>query len=203
MQQQVNFNRYLPKPTSKWLSSRRLFYYLIGVSALLLTISVYKYLKVYQYQRQTTALKRQEVLATQRLERVRRQFPELAIQETLQKEVEELNRAIIEEERLVSTLTRPTRQQSFASYLRAIAKQTPQGLWLQRIRFKQDDIQLQGFALQAELVPLYVQQLRRENLFRDKDLYIFELERASVEPLTFRFTIGSTEEFDNDNEETN
>jgi hypothetical protein len=55
-----------------------------------------------------------------------------------------------------------------SEYLRAFARQTTEGLWLTGLRIAQagNDIVIEGRTLDADLVPVYLQKLRRETALR-------------------------------------
>ena len=55
-----------------------------------------------------------------------------------------------------------------SEYLRAFARQTTEGLWLTGLSIAQagNDIVIQGRTLDADLVPVYLQKLRRETALR-------------------------------------
>jgi len=55
-----------------------------------------------------------------------------------------------------------------SEYLRAFARQSTEGVWLTGLRIAQggNDIVIEGRALDADLVPVYLQRLRRESALR-------------------------------------
>ena len=55
-----------------------------------------------------------------------------------------------------------------SEYLRAFARQSTEGVWLTGLRIAQggNDIVIEGRTLDADLVPLYLQRLRRESALR-------------------------------------
>jgi len=56
----------------------------------------------------------------------------------------------------------------FSPYLTALARQTMQGVWLTEMEIGPNDLVLKGRVLQSELVPLYIERLNREPLFKGR-----------------------------------
>ena len=56
----------------------------------------------------------------------------------------------------------------FSPYLTALARQTMQGVWLTGMEIGPNDLVLKGRVLQSELVPLYIERLNREPLFKGR-----------------------------------
>ena len=62
--------------------------------------------------------------------------------------------------------------QGFSPYLRALARQTTQGVWLTGLEIggASSDLVIRGRALNAELVPAYVRSLSRDPMFSGRSL---------------------------------
>jgi Fimbrial assembly protein (PilN) len=59
--------------------------------------------------------------------------------------------------------------EGFSPYLSALARQTMQGVWLTGVDIAAaGDLVLKGRVLDGELVPLYIQRLHREPLFKGR-----------------------------------
>ncbi len=67
----------------------------------------------------------------------------------------------------------------FSRYLTSLARMDTDGLWLSRIRLSAmgENTQLEGQALRAELIPLYLQRLALEDPFADQRFYEFLIDR--------------------------
>jgi Tfp pilus assembly protein PilN len=65
----------------------------------------------------------------------------------------------------------------YSEYLRAFARQIVDGVWLTgfNIQGAGSEITLQGRALQAELIPVYIGQLRREPVMKGKSFAALEI----------------------------
>jgi len=77
--------------------------------------------------------------------------------------------------------------QGFSPYLAALARQTTQGVWLTGLEIsgQSTDLVIRGRALNAELVPVYVQALSRDPLFAGRSLS--SLQVTAREEQTRRF----------------
>lgn len=71
----------------------------------------------------------------------------------------------------------------YSSYFVAFARQIPANVWItgMRIEGAGHDLQIQGRTLQAELVPAYVAQLKREKIMQGKTFAALQLERPQAE----------------------
>jgi hypothetical protein len=58
--------------------------------------------------------------------------------------------------------------QGFSRYLAAFARQPVSGLWLTGLTVAGDDLEVRGRALRADLLPVYIRRLGREELLRGK-----------------------------------
>lgn len=70
----------------------------------------------------------------------------------------------------------------YSSYLSAFARQIPQNLWITGFTLEGAgyDLILNGRTLQAELVPLYVTQLKREPIMQGKTFSTLQMERPML-----------------------
>ena len=74
-------------------------------------------------------------------------------------------------------------QQGYSDYLRAFASQIVQGVWLTgfSIEGAGNAMGLQGAALKPELVPLYMNRLKRESVLQGKAFATFEIRQPKEE----------------------
>jgi Tfp pilus assembly protein PilN len=72
------------------------------------------------------------------------------------------------------------RSEGYADLLRALARVSIDGVWLTRIHFSEDDGELSvaGRASRPDLVPVYLDRLRRDRTLRSQGFGQFELSRA-------------------------
>lgn len=75
--------------------------------------------------------------------------------------------------------------EGYSSYMEAFARQVPNGVWLTGFRLvgAGAEISLQGRTLQPELVPVFVNQLKREEIMRGKTFSVLNLQRPDTAAL--------------------
>jgi len=74
--------------------------------------------------------------------------------------------------------------QTYSEYLRAFARQTVQGLWLTGIQIGEAGgaLSVTGRALQPDLVPVLISQLKRESVLRGRALEALSITRSAAGP---------------------
>jgi len=74
----------------------------------------------------------------------------------------------------------------YSAYFTAFAKQIPANVWITGIRIEGagHDMQVQGRTLQAELLPTFVTQLKREKIMQGKTFAALQMERPKLEEKT-------------------
>jgi hypothetical protein len=63
----------------------------------------------------------------------------------------------------------------FAEYLRALSRQSVQGVWLTGFNVLGNELGIRGRALQPELVPVYLNRLKREQVMQGKSFATMEM----------------------------
>ena len=84
--------------------------------------------------------------------------------------------------------------QGFSRHLRALARQNVDGIWLTHIILSGhgDKTRLEGRAIRAELIPLYVQELTAETAFSAQRFHRFQIESPTEDGETaLRFSMNS------------
>jgi len=81
----------------------------------------------------------------------------------------------------------------FSTYFEALAKQRLPELWLTKIRIQEggEQLFLDGSALQADLVPKYLQRLATEAAYKGRVFQTFALTRPENEAWHIDFSIGT------------
>ncbi|MGY6588115.1 MAG: PilN domain-containing protein [Wenzhouxiangella sp.] len=135
----------------------------------------------------------QQVLA--QIEQLRRDQPEPADLSTLEEAIDDLNRRRLELRQSLAALeeTRPVAQSRLHERYDALARQRPDGLWLTELRLDErtSDIAIQGRALAARLVPLYLQNLSAEPVIQGATFSQIRLEEANKGNPGVRFSINT------------
>jgi hypothetical protein len=76
------------------------------------------------------------------------------------------------------------RSEGYSEQLRALARVSVEGVWLTRVTFAEGsgELSLAGRALSAELVPAYIERLRRDPTLRSQSFAQLELTRPAPPP---------------------
>jgi len=181
MKQQINLYQSAIRPEKQLFSGRTLLQAApLAVVALLLTYGFGAY-RVNTLSKEMELLHQQDSSATQRAERLVAVIAELNGGEDLSRQLEKQMSAMNELETLLDLLRELGLGDTtgFSRYLKSLARQRLDGLWLTRIALSGSGTQtvLEGKALDAELVPLYLQHLSAEPPFVGKGFTRFTIER--------------------------
>jgi hypothetical protein len=102
----------------------------------------------------------------------------------LEDEVRQMEARLRSREEAVQTLKSGAigNTEGYAEYMRAFARQALDGLWLTGFDIVGDgsELSLSGRALEAELVPAYLQHLKREKLLRGKQFAALHIQVAQA-----------------------
>jgi hypothetical protein len=85
------------------------------------------------------------------------------------------------------------RTEGYSGLLRALARLSVDGVWLTRVQFSDDkgEASLAGRAARPELVPLYLERLRREERLRGQDFSTLEITRQAQPGRLIEFVLSS------------
>lgn len=121
----------------------------------------------------------------------------------LQDEIKQLENKLAEAKKLSDTLRSGAAGNStgYSEYMRAFARQMIPGLWLTKFKLEggATNISLSGGVLTPELVPAYIQNLRREHVMQGKSFAALQIKliegnnsgKLTIEPYV-SFTLQST-----------
>jgi hypothetical protein len=75
-------------------------------------------------------------------------------------------------------------QQGFSEYMRAFSRQSLNGLWLTGFAIAgAGDISIQGRVTNADLIPSYIERLRREKVLQGRSFATFDVHQVKAEPV--------------------
>lgn len=83
------------------------------------------------------------------------------------------------------------RSEGFAPVLEALARHPLNGVWLTGIKLQDDELELQGVALNPEAIPRYLALLADDATLAKWTLATVQVERAEESPGQLRFTLRS------------
>ena len=115
------------------------------------------------------------------------------IDSRLQSRIKNMEKRRSQNDQLLSYLAKRNlrqHQQSFAGMLKALTRIKEPGLWLTEVRFEQagDGLALEGYALNPQSVPRYINKLGLEDAFSGMQFKVFNLSRHEGQ---LAFTLSS------------
>ena len=130
----------------------------------------------------------QEAAALDRLQNIRPLITSITGERSWSEQLDEVSRTLAERQSLLSLMQGNTLgdTKGFSRHLRALARQQIDGIWLTRIQLSPegDGTRLEGHAIRAELVPLYVQELTAEPAFARQRFNRFQIDNPVDETQT-------------------
>lgn len=120
-----------------------------------------------------------------RLARYAAEFSPQRAGQALQDEVRRLEKRVADQTELIEIIKSGAvgNAVGYAEYMRAFARQAPEGLWLTGFGISGDatQISLSGAVLDPELLPEYVQRLGKEGVMRGKAFAMLQMRQPKVE----------------------
>jgi hypothetical protein len=192
--QQINLYQPILRKQEKVFSAKTLLQGNLLVLAGLLLLSGYTLFQTRQLQEQLVEATQQRDDRIQRLDTLRRQYPQRVRDQTLQQQVEQLRAQLQESEQLLAAVENyedsPTA--GFSAHLAGLARQDLRSLWLTRITVRgQRQLALEGSALSAQDVPLLLQRLGKEPVFGGTEFQHVEIQ-ANEETGQVDFFLNTT-----------
>ncbi len=195
MQQQINFYQDGFRFARKVFGANTL---LIGSGVITLAMLATYVFALYTLSNDSGDLlvvRNQEKAAIERLENFQPNISGAGGEKNLSERLEDATNLLREKE-LVHSLVRGSTlgdSRGFSRYLRSLARQDTDGLWLTHISLSAlgNKTQLQGQALRAELVPAYLQSLAEEPPFAEQRFHQFQIdgpEEPTGRTVTFSMT---------------
>ncbi len=182
MRQQINFYQAEFRIEQQVFSAITL---LKGCAAIVLAMVisyVFAVQKLSGMERELQIVSSQEAAAVERLEKLGPIISAIGGEQIWAEQLDEANRLLEEKQFVLSLLQGSTLgdTRGFSRYLRSLARQDTDGLWLTRISLSAlgDKTTLAGQALRAELVPAYLQKLADEQPFATQRFQQFQIEGA-------------------------
>ena len=180
MNQQINFFQAEFRTEKQNFSAATLLGFCGAIIFAMFLIQVFAIQKLSGIENELQIMSSQETAAVERLETLR---PVITVVSGEQSWPARLDAAMrtLEEKQLVFSLVQGVTlgdTQGFSRYLRSLARQDTDGLWLTHISLTTlaDNIRLEGRALRAELVPAYLQRLAEEPPFAMQRFHQFQID---------------------------
>lgn len=182
MRQELNFYQARFRERSARFPAAMLLQVCASLVVAMLLLSTYASYQVAGVDRELEVIAHQETAAIKRLENLRSTIESVVGETSWADRLEQASRELSEKEaslRLISG-TELGDAEGFARHLKSLARQATDGLWLTNIALsaKGDSIWLQGEALRADLVPMYLQELADEEPFEKQRFHRLEIDRS-------------------------
>ena len=136
--------------------------------------------KITSIDNELSIVAQQEVAAMTRLEKIRPVINAVSGEQSWADRLEEATQSLEQKQLVLSLVQGSTLGDTlgFSRYLRSLARQDTDDLWLTRINLSasRDKNRLQGKALRAELVATYLQNLAEEPPFAAQRFYQFQID---------------------------
>lgn len=120
-----------------------------------------------------------------RLARFTAEFSPQQANQTLQAELQRLEKELAEQTKMVDTLKSGSvgNTTGYSQYMRAFSRQVVQGLWLSGFKVTGDaaQISLSGGVLDPELLPIFIQRLGREQAMLGKSFATLQMQQIKTE----------------------
>lgn len=131
--------------------------------------------------------------AEQRNAALEQRYPAPVKDPKLEAEVRRLGREVARKERLLAALSEGAFGNStgFSTHLRSLARSHVQGLWLNGFVLASGgtEVALRGYALQPELVPVYLQRLAEQSPFKGRAFSALDIRRVAGAPPRVAFDV--------------
>jgi hypothetical protein len=184
MQQQINFYRSELIAKKKQFGSGQMLAGSGVLVAAMIAAVLYANYESIASKSQLKSVTAQEKAAIQRLENFEPNAGSGSGGKSWEERLDDAKRSL-RDQQLVLTMVRNSAWgdvDGFSRHLRSLARQKTDGLWLSYIRLSAlgDNTQLEGQALRAELVPLYLQDLALEEPFNAQRFNQFQIDRLET-----------------------
>jgi Tfp pilus assembly protein PilN len=191
--QQINLYQPMFRKERKRFSALALLQIGLACLLLLVAIGVYFQVQLHRLQASEQSLASQQRHLEQTLAALRASDGDPVL-EALDRQITDLETRLRERENLLSGIAGlASNRDGFAPLLQALSQQRVPGLWLTGVHFGDggQNVQLQGVAQEAELVPRYLELLPQHDRLRDFDFQQVQVQRHPAGDQGLGFTLGT------------
>ena len=146
-------------------------------------------------EREIEIVARQEAAAVDQLENLGSLITAITGEKSWAEQLDEVSHVLREREAVLTLIQGTTLGDTdgFSRHLRALARQDIDGIWLTYIALSAlgDKTRLEGRAIRAELIPLYVQDLTAEPPFARQRFHQFQINGQDDEQTALTFSMDS------------
>jgi len=180
MDQQINLYRPEFRPETNAFQS--MFMFQAAGILLLALLFIYAFARqgVSGINKELEVIARQESVALERLQNVRPLITSITGEQSWSAQLEEASRTLAERQAVLGMIQGTTLgdTKGFSQHLRALARQDVDGVWITHLVLSAmgDETRIDGRAIRAELIPLYVQNLTAEPAFAAQRFHRFQID---------------------------
>lgn len=195
MRQEVNLYQAGIRPQTSHLSALRVLLFLVAFVCLLAGISLYTQHRATELNRGLEKIQAQKQRLSKRVEELREKVSQQTDRD-LRQRIRKLQAQKRARRQLVDVIsqTGASRQQGFAPYLKALARQHLPELWLTEFRIDLEahpSLRLSGRTTDSQRIPDYLLRLSHEEVFSGFTFKRLRAERLEKKPDIVGFTLAS------------
>ncbi len=198
MRQEINLYQPIFRKQKKVFSSKALLQASALVVAGLLLVYGYGVWRLQGLEEELLALQGQRQAASQRLEKLAKQFPQQEKSRVLEAELQRLTRDVRLRRKVEQLLTSGAygNRKGFSERLAALARQHIAGLWLTNVEISEvsKGVGLAGSAVDPKLVPKYVQRFSNEPSLAGMRFQHLRVDRPEPESARVQFQLRTSGE---------
>ncbi len=198
MRQEINLYQPIFRKQKKVFSSKALLQASALVVAGLLLVYGYGVWRLQGLGEELLALQGQRQAASQRLEKLAKQFPQQEKSRVLEAELQRLTRDVRLRRKVEQLLTSGAygNRKGFSEHLAALARQHIAGLWLTNVEISEvsKGVGLAGSAVDPKLVPKYVQRFSNEPSLAGMRFQHLRVDRPEPESARVQFQLRTSGE---------
>lgn len=195
--QQINLYQERFREKRLWISAAQVAATLLIVLAAGLIWSLVLNFELRQAEQRSLALKADREIVAVEVAAVNAELAELLEDKRIDQQIENTARQISARKRVLKFVeaNRFGSGEGFSDYLVALSNLHVDDIWLNRIRFSENFIQLKGSALSAAEVPDYFDSFGEEQIFQGNRFDLFQLSRARDSEWKVDFEIATSGDF--------
>ena len=195
MNQQINLYQLQFRPQTRMFPA----WFMLQAAAIVLFGMVLMYVfaqqRVDSVEQELTIVARQETLVLERLQNIGPLINAVTGEKNWSEQLDDSLRMLAERQAVLNLIQGSTLgdAEGFSRHLRALSRQAIDGLWLTHIALSAmgDKTRLEGRAIRAELIPVYVQGLASELPFAEQRFHHFQIDSPVGDEIALSFSMDS------------
>jgi hypothetical protein len=195
MNQQINLYQIQYRPQTRMFPA----WVMLQATAILLVgmflMTLFAQQRVDGIEQELEIVARQESVALERLQNIGPLINAVTGEINWSEQLDDSLRMLAERQAVLNLIQGSTLgdTKGFSRHLRALARQDIEGIWLTRIVLSAlgDKTRLEGRAIRAELIPMYVQDLTAKTPFAEQRFHRFQIDSPVDDETTLTFSMNS------------